>query len=75
MKELNINISKEFSRILGGRERHVSDHSGEEFRERFLEKNIEIYDRIIVELDGVLGYPVDFLDETFGRMARSLGKR
>ena len=75
MKELTINISKEFSRIIGGRERRISDHSGEEFRENFLEKNLDLYDRIIIELDGVLGYPVDFLDETFGRMARNLGKK
>lgn len=75
MKELTINISKEFSKIIGGREKKVSDHSGEEFREKFLEENIKNYDRIIVELDGVLGYPVDFLDETFGTMARCLGKK
>lgn len=53
----------------------ISDHSGEEFREKFLEENIKNYDRITVELDGVLGYPIDFLDETFGRMARRLGKK
>jgi len=75
MKELTINISKEFSRILGGREKNISDHSGEEFREKFLEENTKNYERIIVELDGVLGYPIDFLDETFGRIARCLGKK
>ncbi len=75
MKELTINISKEFNRIIGGRERRISDYSGEEFREDFLEDNIKIYDRIIVELDGTLGYPVDFLDETFGKIARRLGKK
>jgi hypothetical protein len=75
MKELTINISKDFNRIIGGREKKIAQFSGEEFRERFLEENIKIYDRINIELDGVLGYPVDFLDETFGKMARLLGKK
>ena len=75
MKELTINVGKDFNKILGGREEKISQFSGEMFRENFLEENIKIYDRIIIELDGVLGYPVDFLDETFGKMARRLGKK
>ncbi len=75
MKELTINISRDFNRIIGGREKKIAQFSGEEFRERFLEENIKNYDRINIELDGVLGYPVDFLDETFGKMARKLGKK
>ncbi len=75
MKELTINISKEFSKYIGGRERRICDFSGEEFREKFLEQNIREYDHIIIELDGVLGYPIDFLDETFGKIARRLGKK
>ncbi len=75
MKELTINVSRDFNRIIGGREKKIAQFSGEEFRERFLEENIKIYDRINIELDGVLGYPVDFLDETFGKMVRQLGKK
>ena len=75
MKELTINISKEFSKIIGGREKQISQFSGEEFREQFLEENIKKYDRITIELDGVLGYPVDFLDETFNKMVQRLGKK
>lgn len=74
MKELTINISKEFSRYIGGREKRIAKFSGEEFRERFLDENVDRYDTIRIELDGVLGYPWDFLDETFGSMARKLGK-
>lgn len=73
MKELTINIAADFSKYIGGRERRIADFSGEEFRERFLDDNFEKYDRITVELDGTLGYPVDFLDETFGTMARRHG--
>lgn len=74
MKELTINISKDFSKYIGGREERISQFSGEEFKRDFLEKNYREYDRIHVELDGVLGYPWDFLDETFGGMARKYGK-
>ncbi len=36
MKELKINISKDFSKYIGGRERKISEFSGEDFRERYL---------------------------------------
>ena len=74
MKKLTINISKDFSKYIGGREKRIAEFSGEDFRERFLEPNVDLYDKITIELDGVLGYPWDFLDETFGVMARKLGK-
>ena len=73
MKELKINISKDFSKYLGGREKRVAQFSGEEFRERFLDGDLKAYDNITIDLDGVLGYPWDFLDEVFGSMARRLG--
>lgn len=74
MKELTINISKDFSKYIGGREKRISKFSGEDFRERFLEEKCDLYDKITIELDGVLGYPWDFLDEVFGVTARKLGK-
>jgi hypothetical protein len=74
MKELTINIKNEFNRYVGGREKKIAEFSGEDFRMRFLEGAIDIYDRINIELDGVLGYPWDFLDEVFGVLARKHGK-
>lgn len=74
MKELTINISKDFNNIIGGREKQFVEFSGQEFREKFLDDNFKIYDKIHIELDGVLGYPVDFLDEVFGTIARQYGK-
>ncbi len=73
MKELKINISKDFSKYIGGRERKISKFSGEDFRERFLDEGFEAYDKITIDIDGVLGYPWDFLDEVFGTMARRHG--
>ena len=75
MKELTINISKDFSKYIGGREKRISEFSGEDFKERFLDENINKYERINIELDGVLGYPWDFLDEVFGSVARQHGKQ
>ena len=74
MRELRINVAKDFSKYIGGREKRISEFSGEDFRERFLDENFEKYDRIIIELDGVLGYPWDFLDEVFGVIASKYGK-
>ncbi len=74
MKELTINISKDFSKYIGPGEKRVADFSGEDFREKFLDENFEKYDKINIELDGTLGYPWDFLDEAFGTMARKYGK-
>ena len=74
MKELTINISKNFSKCLGGREKKYFQFSGEDFREQFLDKNFEKYDKINIELDGVLGYQWDFLDESFGVIARKYDK-
>lgn len=74
MKEITINISRDFSKYIGPREKRTAQFSGEDFRERFLDENFLVYDRINVELDNVLGYPWDFLDEVFGVMARRHGK-
>jgi len=74
MKELTINIGKDFSKYLGGRKKAYFQFSGEEFREQFLDENFEKYDKINIELDGVLGYQWDFLDESFGVIARKYDK-
>lgn len=74
METLTINISKEFSKYLGGRYKKYFQFSGEEFREKFLDENFEKYDKIHIELDGTLGYQWDFLDESFGVIARKYGK-
>ncbi|MCF6249164.1 MAG: STAS-like domain-containing protein [Desulfobacula sp.] len=74
MKELTININRDFSKYIGGREKRISQFSGEDFRERFLDNSFDKYDRIHIELDGVLGYPWDFLDEVFGVIAKRYGK-
>ncbi len=75
MNELTINISTDYSKYIGPGKKSVAEFSGEDFRERFLEKNFEKYERINIELDGTLGYPWDFLDEAFGVTAKKHGKK
>ncbi len=73
MNELTVNIAKEFSKYLGGGKKGIVPYTGEEFREQFLDENFDKYNKINIELDGVLGYPWDFLDQSFGELARKHG--
>lgn len=77
MNNAVITIAKDFSETPGGRYRKEGQYSGEEFRivllePKFLEclKNNTI---LTVDLDGCLGYPSSFLDESFGGLARTYG--
>lgn len=71
-----INIAKDFTIAPGGRYKKEGDHSGEEFRETLLmPKYLEAREQntqLKVILDGCLGYPSSFLDESFGGLARAL---
>lgn len=71
---------KDFSKIPGSRYRAegIKSHSGQEFREVYLEpefkKVVESDGKLIVNLDGTLGYGTSWLEETFGGLARIYGK-
>lgn len=75
---MEYNISKQFTKIPGGR--YVTDgkFSGEEFREtvlvNLLEEAIEKDEIVTIDLDGTYGYPSSFLEESFGGLARLYGK-
>ena len=73
--EVVINIAKDFSTTPGLRERKDSEHSGQEFREDFLEQYFAPGRKevITIVLDGVIGYPASFLEEAFGGLARKFG--
>lgn len=53
-------------------------HSGEEFREDFLEPKFQEAEskniKLIVNLDGTIGYGTSWLEEVFGGLARKMGK-
>jgi len=72
-----INVARDFSVTPGARYRSDGDHSGQEFRETFLEQHFEestCKDRITIVLDGTSGFATSFLEETFGGLARKFGK-
>jgi len=73
---INISIAKDFSTTPGPRIRQDGSFSGEEFREKFLEKFFldGSTGKIIIDLDGVEGYSTAFLEEAFGGLVRKFGK-
>lgn len=62
-------LSRDFTDAPGGRFRRMGDFSGEEFRDDFLLPMLQEGD-VFVDLDGALGLPPSFLDESFGAVAR-----
>lgn len=69
-----IKISKDFSETPGARHRREGEFSGEEFRDDLLVKKYEEArknaEKLTIDLDGGYGYPVSFLEESFGGLAR-----
>jgi hypothetical protein len=75
---ITINIAKEFSTTPGARYKADGPFSGEEFREKLLEKHFEDPNsdyEITIVLDGTEGYATSFLEEAFGGLARKYGKK
>ncbi|WP_303928789.1 STAS-like domain-containing protein [Veillonella parvula] len=76
MTLINLSIARDFSITPGGRKASEGKYSGEEFRKNFLEPKIKaaMQSRSVVncDLDGCLGYPSSFLDESFGVLGREL---
>jgi hypothetical protein len=71
---------KDFSIVPGTRKRDEGKnaHSGEEFREDFLiplfREAMKDNKKLIVNLDGTIGYGTSWLEEVFGGLARQFGK-
>lgn len=75
MTTKNINFVKDFTKCPGGRLRKYGDKSGEEFRDEILKPALLTHDRVILNMDGALGFPASFLDETFGVLIDQLGEQ
>jgi hypothetical protein len=74
MKIRRIEFAREFTDCPGGRFRKYGEFSGEEFRESLLLPALTENDRVIVQMDGVLGFPASFLDEAFGILTEKIGR-
>ena len=69
----HIDVGRDFSRALGPRYRQYGQHSGEEFRDDWLEPAFTKFDTVVVDFDGVEGYSASFLEEVFGGLVRKYG--
>lgn len=67
---ININIANQYSPFPGGRYISDGEHSGEDFRTRFLVPALDAGKKIVLELDGTRGYGSSFLEEAFGGLVR-----
>lgn len=78
MNEVKLSIARDFSTTPGGRFQKDGEHSGEEFRIKYLlpkyKEAKKDKSRLVVDLDGCMGYPSSFLDESFGGLAKLFEK-
>lgn len=65
-----LSVARQFSRYPGGRYKKMSDNSGEAFRDDLLIPALRRERKIVVDLDGVVGYGSSFLEEVFGGLVR-----
>ena len=65
-----INVANDYTPNIGGRYIEDGEGNATEFREKFLVPLLKNREKIIIELDGVAGYPSSFIDEAFGGLVR-----
>ena len=72
-----INIAIEFARNPGARYNYEGDNSGQKFLENLLvpkfEKAVSGNYKLLIILDGVLGYPSSFVSGSFGKLSLDKG--
>lgn len=66
-----LNLATQFSRFPAGRYKSDGPYSGEAFRDDFLIPYLREHKKVVVELDGALGYGSSFLEEAFGGLVRA----
>lgn len=66
-------VRSSFGPSLGYRYRSQGDHSGEEFREKYLDPIVKKDNIVIFDFDGIYSFPSSFLDEAFGEFYRKYG--
>lgn len=67
-----LSVASQFSRFPGLRFKRLSEFSGEEFRDDLLIPAIRENGKVVVDLDGVVGYGSSFLEEAFGGLVRTM---
>jgi hypothetical protein len=67
---ITVRVASDFSRHPAGRFLGDGPYSGEAFRKKFLEPNLNGSEQLTIELDGARGYGSSFLEEAFGGLVR-----
>lgn len=76
MTDIHFNIAEDFSPYTGGRHSKDGSHSGEALRSKIVEllnQSRKSGGRVIISLDGAIGYGASFLEEAFGGLVREAG--
>jgi len=69
-------FAKQFSKTPGPRFKKLGSNSGEEFREKFLEKWFKENTEVVIDTNGVvLSFSPSFLSESFGKIAENYGEK
>lgn len=73
---MKIVISKEYTKIPGGRFENEGEFSGENFRKTILKpkyvESLSKREKLMIDMDGCYGFASSFLEEAFGGLAREL---
>lgn len=69
----NISIANDFTEFPAGRYFQDGPFSGQRFREEILLPALQNHDRVVVNIDGTLGFGSSFLEEAFGGLIRVHG--
>lgn len=67
-----VSVARDYTRHPGPRYIRQGPGSGEGFRSHLV-KALRNHERVLVDLDGTMGYGSSFLDEAFGGLVRSEG--
>ncbi len=70
MNKTKVRIS-DYTKFPGGRFPTDGEGNATEFRNKFLVPHLNKGYKIVVNLDGVIGYPASFLEEVFGGLVRT----
>ena len=77
MNNLEIHVATEFNKALGARYIYEGQFSGQQFLETLLSPRFEEAKekkvKLVIYLDGVLGYPSSFVSGSFGKLSMSHG--
>lgn len=69
-KVMVLNIAKEYSPFVAGRFPKHGPFNGERFRRDYLVPALKKNDKVILDIDGVVGLPSSFWEESLGGLIR-----